>query len=73
MMKTQILKAKYLSNWTIKPEIKIDPNPQDIFIYLRYNDIENKKWDKINLNNLVWVIKKDYSWEYKEFLLDKYK
>jgi hypothetical protein len=58
-----------IENWVITPLAKFKDNPSKVFIYLEYPDTKTKN---INLSNIVWIIDKDYSDEYKEKLLNKY-
>jgi len=61
-------------NWIIKSLERVKNKPSRIYILLDYSDnskLKNKK-GIINLNNLVWIIDKDFKKDYNEALLNKY-
>ena len=65
----KLIPAKY-ENWKIIPLGKIK-KPKRIWLYIEEENNDRKE-SKSDLSSLIWIIKKDYSDDYKKYLTDKY-
>ncbi len=61
-----------IQNWVITPLEKIKANPKKVLIYLEYETKDKSNKKKIDLSKITWIIKKDFEWEYKKELFNKY-